>query len=603
MSGTLLSVKEEAREADAAWQAAAALSDLAEALAEEAEAEAAEAQESRATEVPKDAPTGPSNIDGTDRPSEPSEHLDTSVGSKEGQGEDVAVRAAQALGQLGGLMKRRPRAVLKPVEAGTEAIDAIEAAIAAAESQVDKSEADKADKGESDPTVAATATAKGKTTTAAKSKASSKALKDLRAKLEKRREDETKETKETKETNETNETKETEETKETKSEAKELKDTKDMKDTEKKDTKDVKDVKDTKDGSESVAQSVPSVPLAKGTASEQLRAKLLEAKQRLLGANGKASAPAPASSPSAPVASVAALSLTPPPDKKEKKKEKDKEKKKDKKEKKKEKKREREEAVPIRQTTRPMPKQQALPLLCRDEKESKESKEEMDKKIAIEQAKARRLEELREREAQKVQQVHSKAAARKKKEVEDSVRELARKLSQDILEISEIINVENIKEEAVKREGRVGHFGVPGAMANVKSEVKQEAGAGLGLSSTSIADFVKQESVKSEMGSSGSVGLPPGLGPEQRQMIISPEMYAQQMSQLKSMETPEAMALSASSSAATTNFGARLEARVQERVQRVLSSDTFLFKKSKHFRTHDFTHFWNIQAFSATYYS
>ena len=593
MSGTLLSVKEEAREADAAWQAAAALSDLAEALAEEAEAEAAEAQAEspRATEVPKDAPTGPSNIDGTDRPSEPSEHLDTSVGSKEGhgQGEDVAVRAAQALGQLGGsLMKRRPRAVLKPVEAGTEAIDAIEAAIAAAESQVDKSEADKADKGESDPTVAATATAKGKTTTAAKSKASSKALKDLRAKLEKRREDETKETKET------NETKET---KETKSEAKELKDTEDMKDTEEKDTKDVKDTKDR--SVPSVAQSVPSVPLAKGTASEQLRAKLLEAKQRLLGANGKASAP-PASSPSAPVASVAALSLTPPPDKKEKKKEKDKEKKKDKKEKKKEKKREREEAVPIRQTTRPMPKQQALPLLCRDEKESKESKEEMDKKIAIEQAKARRLEELREREAQKVQQVHSKAAARKKKEVEDSVRELARKLSQDILEISEIINVENIKEEAVKREGRVGHFGVPGAMANLKSEVKQEAGAGLGLSSTSIADFVKQESVKSEMGSSGSVGLPPGLGPEQRQMIISPEMYAQQMSQLKSMETPEAMALSASSSAATTNFGARLEARVQERVQRVLSSDTFLFKKSKHLRTHDFTRFWNIQAFSAT---
>ena len=124
--------------------------------------------------------------------------------------------------------------------------------------------------------------------------------------------------------------------------------------------------------------------------------------------------------------------------------------------------------------------------------------------------------------------------------------------------------MENIKEEAVKREGRVGHFGVPGAMANVKSEVKQEAG-GSGLPSTSIADFVKHESVKSEMGSgSSSVGLnnlPPGLGPEQRQMIISPEMYAQQMSQLKSMETPEAMALSASSSAATTNFGARLEAR------------------------------------------
>ena len=173
----------------------------------------------------------------------------------------------------------------------------------------------------------------------------------------------------------------------------------------------------------------------------------------------------------------------------------------------------------------------------------------METKIA--EAKARRLEELREREAQKVQQVHSKAAARKKKEVEDSVRELARKLSQDILEISEIINVESIKEENVKREGRVGHFGgnpVKSEMVNTASTTSTTSTA-TSTASTSGLFGVKSESAPSTASATASGASTKTetksetLAEESaalRALVISPEIYAQQMSQLTSMATPEA---------------------------------------------------------------
>ena len=558
MSPDLLQVKEEAREADAAWQAAAALSDIAEALAEghgehdEGRDEGVETSEGAAASVLSEHDghatamdtsaepslshdTPASAVDAMDATDEPKESDSDAAMAKANAtkatevSDDVAVRAAEALGRIGliKLPERRPKAP-KAGDPEADAIEAMEAAILAAETPAA-------------PAAPAPAEAPPKTKTAvkaapaaAKSRAQSKAsVKDLRAKLDQCRDDKTAVS-----------------TASTASPA----------------TSAISGATSSATSAAKAASAMGPAAIAAapapgaggkmplGTASE-LRAKLLEAKQRLgVGvANGQS-----------PI-----TALPPPPEKKDKKEkkegkekkdeeDKDKKKKKDKKEKKREKE--------ARQT--PIPKQQALPLLC-EEKDAKDSKEEAEKKVAIEQAKARRLEELREREAQKVQQVHSKAAARKKKEVEDSVRELARKLSQDILEISETINVENIKEEAVKREGRVGHFGVPGTMTNVKSEVKQETGAaGLAraqLASPSIADFVKSENVKSEMAQgmkseTGLPGLPPGLGPEQRQMIISPELYAQQMSQLKSMATPEAMALSASSSAATPHFDARLEA-------------------------------------------
>ena len=275
----------------------------------------------------------------------------------------------------------------------------------------------------------------------------------------------------------------------------------------------------------------------KKTASEELRAKLLEAKQRIL--EKKEAEERKGKKQKEP--------KEPEPAEGEPEIHKEKDKKKDKKEKKRDKEKD---------LARPMPKQQALPLLCREDDKKKEELEQFDRKIAIEEAKARRLEELRQREAQKVQQVHSKAAARKKKEVEDSVRELARKLSQDILEISEIINVENIKEEtSLKREGRsVGHFGGHPIKSEVKSEgdpldfLKDEVKTESGIRGESVKTEKTGENLKIEMSSMSS-------------LMISPEIYAQQMSQLTSMATPEALALSTSSgSVAVPRAAGALEA-------------------------------------------
>eukprot|EP00439_Symbiodinium_sp_Y106_P067915 s1225_g11.t1 len=208
---------------------------------------------------------------------------------------------------------------------------------------------------------------------------------------------------------------------------------------------------------------------------------------------------------------------------------------------------------------RPMPKQQALPLVCKEKEPEQKPEEamsasELERKIALEKAKARRLEELREREAQKVQQVHSKAAARKKKEVEDSVRDLARKLSQDsplckgpvdILEISETINVENIKQE-VKREGRApGHFGNPLALSQMKAEETR------GLGTEGVKGEMKSEpgAVKREGGQSSNP--------------MSHEQFLTIMSQLKQMPTPESMALSSGQPSSSEDHGTAAEEEAQ----------------------------------------
>ncbi|CAE7659100.1 unnamed protein product [Symbiodinium sp. CCMP2592] len=290
------------------------------------------------------------------------------------------------------------------------------------------------------------------------------------------------------------------------------------------------------------ASAEPGGPVL--SASEELKAKLQAAKERM--AREKEAGKRPLLSqilspePKAPAAPSSPLTPTGKKSKKDKKKDKEKDRKKDKKE----------EAVPIRQTKgRPMPKQQALPLVCKEKEPEQKPEEamsasELERKIALEKAKARRLEELREREAQKVQQVHSKAAARKKKEVEDSVRDLARKLSQDILEISETINVENIKQE-VKREGRApGHFGNPLALSQMKAEVKQEVKQETrGLGTEGVKGEMKSEpgAVKREGGQSSNP--------------MSHEQFLTIMSQLKQMPTPESMALSSGQPSSSEDHG------------------------------------------------
>ena len=216
MSPDLLQVKEEAREADAAWQAAAALSDIAEALAEghgehdEGRDEGVETSEGAAASVLSEHDghatamdtsaepslshdTPASAVDAMDATDEPKESDSDAAMAKANAtkatevSDDVAVRAAEALGRIGliKLPERRPKAP-KAGDPEADAIEAMEAAILAAETPAA-------------PAAPAPAEAPPKTKTAvkaapaaAKSRAQSKAsVKDLRAKLDQCRDDKT----------------------------------------------------------------------------------------------------------------------------------------------------------------------------------------------------------------------------------------------------------------------------------------------------------------------------------------------------------------------------------------------------------------------------
>ncbi|CAK9053884.1 Acyl-protein thioesterase 1 (APT-1) (Lysophospholipase 1) (Lysophospholipase I) (LPL-I) (LysoPLA I) [Durusdinium trenchii] len=451
-SSTLLRVKEEelAREADAAWQAAAVLSDLAEALEEESErglekGHEKQEKEEKEKDGKEKASASETNYESTERPESqdpPGSLVGYSVEASPTSYKSVSNSICVAVDP------RKPMASANPVEPKAARRTAAKAGATGA--RVEKS-----------PT---------KRKNSAVSKAS---VKDLRTKLQKTREEELSPLRRHRDDG-----------------RRERENTKEKPEKE----KDVKDEKEKK------------MEVKKATASEELRAKLLEAKQRIAKKDQSREV------------------LKDKKDKKEKK----------------EKKRETWQFQHFLRSSwegiQPMPKQQALPLLCREEKKQERETEEKNLETKIAEAKARRLEELREREAQKVQQVHSKAAARKKKEVEDSVRELARKLSQDILEISEIINVESIKEENVKREGRVGHFGgnpVKSEMVNTASTTSTTSTA-TSTASTSGLFGVKSESAPSTASATASESA------ALRALVISPEIYAQQMSQLTSMATPEA---------------------------------------------------------------